>query len=225
MTRKVFGGWYQYCLVYISSLFFDKLFFDNFWIAKCYSRRNQKHTRATSGYIRLKICLLSTSINGLWNYRLWTILYRSKSCHVTIFVCHMSHTKIQISLLNQPKHKSFLLTLKNEMLSLLPKPCIGFTVAYWWQRDGRYWWRFWPKLSYLVKFLCHQRFVTIIEVANSCHLNFDPFFNCLEFNFIGYHGDTKNFISNDPIKLRHKLRKWHFQTFRKFLTSKKIPRP
>ena len=49
VTTKVVGGWYQYCLVYISSLFFDKLFFDNFWIAKCYSRRNQKHTRATNG--------------------------------------------------------------------------------------------------------------------------------------------------------------------------------
>ena len=60
---------------------------------------------------------------------------------------------------------------------------------------------------------CHQHYCW--------HFNFIPYLNCLEFNFIGNHGDDKNFISNDLIKLRHKLRKWHFQTFRKFLTSKK----
>ena len=92
VTIKVVGGWYQYCLVYISSLFFDKLFFDNFWIAKCYSRRNQKHTRATSGYSIKDITVIK------FNKRTLKLSHRSRVmwrylcviCHIRKYHCWIS---------------------------------------------------------------------------------------------------------------------------------------
>ena len=107
MTTKVVGGWYQYCLVYISSLFFDKLFFDNFWIAKCYSRRNQKHTRATSGYSIKDITVIK------FNKRTLKLSNRSRVMwRYLCVICHIRkykyHCWISPNLIHFYSHKLWL---------------------------------------------------------------------------------------------------------------------
>lgn len=107
VTTKVVGGWYQYCLVYISSLFFDKLFFDNFWIAKCYSRRNQKHTRATSGYSIKDITVIK------FNKRTLKLSNRSRVMwRYLCVICHIRkykyHCWISPNLIHFYSHKLWL---------------------------------------------------------------------------------------------------------------------
>ena len=96
MTIKVVGGWYQYCLVYISSLFFDKLFFDNFLNCEMLFATQPKTYSSHAAAIRLKILLLSNSINGLWNSRIWFVSHRSRVMwRYLCVICHIRKYKYQ----------------------------------------------------------------------------------------------------------------------------------